>query len=233
MVDGKYDFSFPNRIFDSAGIAIRSDGKIIVAGGGDGYWSLARLLGDPRAVVTNNTPISPPDRVGTNPPTTVSSTVNISGLPGAVTKVRVSLNNITHTFPADLDVVLQSPSGSFTMVASDTIAGSPGVMNFTATFDQSALAPTTLPLNNTGFYQPTNSPGNATLEPGGIDNLPSPGPGSFNFGTPILTGFDGENPNGEWKLFVVDDEAADTGSIGSWTLDITTTTSRLNNLTST
>src|SRR5204862_73621 len=40
-----------------------------------------------------------------------------------------------------------------------------------------------------------------------------------------LSSFIGTNPNGDWKLYVVDDAAGDTGSIrDGWTLDVETTT---------
>jgi hypothetical protein len=40
----------------------------------------------------------------------------------------------------------------------------------------------------------------------------------------LSSNFNGKNPNGTWKLYIVDDEALDTGQIaGGWTLDMTST----------
>jgi subtilisin-like proprotein convertase family protein len=38
-----------------------------------------------------------------------------------------------------------------------------------------------------------------------------------------MSAFDGEDPNGEWKLYAVDDGASDTGYLsGSWQVQIVT-----------
>ena len=48
-------------------------------------------------------------------------------------------------------------------------------------------------------------------------------PGSTDGDGSALSVFDGTDPNGTWKLYVVDDAADDTGAItGGWSLHITT-----------
>ncbi|MEO6392401.1 MAG: VCBS repeat-containing protein, partial [Pyrinomonadaceae bacterium] len=144
---------------------------------------------------------------------------------------RVNVTNLFHTFPADLDVVLVGPQGQKCILMSDAGGGHPGVTGRNYTFDQTAPDfPNTAAAS--GTYKPFNYAGDATLEPGGIDVFPAPGPGSQNYGVANLDVFNGTNPNGIWRLYVVDDEAGDTGGISTWTIDVTTTTSRLNNLTS-
>ena len=214
-------------------VAIQPDGKIIISGSQGPDIFLSRLLGDPRSVQTNQTGIVLEDRNGTNPPFLNTSTVTVSNLPGTITKIRVSLNKITHTFPADLDIMLESPTGVRTMLMSDTGGGSgQGFVNKTIIIDQSAANTIPIPVtDNFGVYKPTNLAGPTTLEPGEIDVFPSPGPGSQNYGVGNLDVFNGTNPNGQWKLYAVDDEAQDFGGFDGWTLDVTTTTSRLNNLT--
>ncbi len=216
-------------------IAIQPDGKIIISGQQGPDLFLSRLLGDPRKIFTNQNAINPPDRTAnTNPPgvpTNYPSTALINFATGTVTKVRVTLTNVNHTFPGDLDVLLVGPQGQQTILMSDAGGGNPGVTGRTYIFDQSAAAnfPTTTAAS--GIYKPFNGDGPANIEPGAIDVFPAPGPGSVNFGAANLDVFNGTRPNGFWSLYVVDDEAGDTGSIGSFTLEVTTTTSRLNNLT--
>ena len=177
----------------------------------------------------------PPDRTSnTNPPGVPSnypSIADINGATGTITKVRVTLTNVFHTFPADFDVLLESPNGQRTILMSDAGGGNPGVTARTYIFDQSAAAD--FPTTNapSGIYKPFNNVGNPSIEPGGIDVFPAPGPGSQNYGAANLDVFNGTNPNGIWKLYVVDDEVGDTGGISTFTLEVTTTTSRLNNLT--
>jgi hypothetical protein len=178
-------------------------------------------------VFSNPAPITPADRAsnnaGTNPgvPTTnYPSVITVSGLTGVVTKVTVTFA-ITSTFPDDLDILLVGPTGAMSLVMSDA-GGSGDHTNITYTFDQTAAAlmpndPTTV--TPSGTFRPSNYTGLATPEPGGQDNFPTAGglmsyPADFNI-------FNGTNPNGDWKLYVVDDQVIDNNSLPSgWSIDI-------------
>jgi subtilisin-like proprotein convertase family protein len=111
--------------------------------------------------------------------------------PSGNQKVTVTLD-ITHTYDADLDVYLVSPTGTRVKLFSDVGASSD---NFTATtFDDAALtaiADGTAPF--TGVFQPMA----------------------------LLSTFANENPNGVWTLEVFDDSAGDTGTLNGWSLTIT------------
>lgn len=234
--DGIFKFPASNYTNTFArAIAIQPDGKIITSGQQGPDMFLSRLLGDPRQSFTNQNAVVPPDRTAnTNPPGLPSnypSIADINGLSGTITKVRVTLTNVTHTFPGDFDILLVGPQGQRTILMSDAGGGTPGVTGRTYIFDQSAadnFPTTTAP---SGTYKPFNGDGPANIEPGGIDVFPAPGPGSANYGAANLDVFNGTNPNGIWKLYVVDDELGDTGFLSTFTLEVTTTTSRLNNLT--
>jgi subtilisin-like proprotein convertase family protein len=180
----------------------------------------------PNVVFSNNSPITINDRASnTGPPGTASlypSNITVSGLTGTVTQVKVTLNGLSHTFPDDIDILLVAPGGQRSLLMSDAGGGS-GLTNVNVTFDQSAA--TTIPDNSqitTGNYRPGNYAGNTTIEPGGVDNFPSPGPGQTTY-NPDLSVFNGISPNGTWQLYVVDDENVDSGAMASgWSLDITT-----------
>lgn len=179
-------------------------------------------------VFSNPAPITPADRAsnnaGTNPgiPTTnYPSVINVSGLTGVVTKVTVTFA-ITSTFPDDLDILLVGPTGAMSLVMSDA-GGSGDHNNITYTFDQTAAAP--MPNDPTavvpsGTFQPSNYAGALTAtEPSGQDNFPTAG-GLMSYPTNFAI-FNGTNPNGEWKLYVVDDQVIDTNSLPSgWSIDI-------------
>ena len=67
------------------------------------------------------------------------STIDVSGVTGVVRKVTVTLSNITHGYPDDLDILLVGPDGSATIVMSDCGGGSAHALNnVTLTFDDSA-----------------------------------------------------------------------------------------------
>jgi subtilisin-like proprotein convertase family protein len=143
------------------------------------------------------------------------STIEVSGLSGTIAKVTVQLIGVTHEWPADLDIMLVSPTGANTILVSD--AGSSfAVANVTIVLDDSVPSP--LPQNAEilpGAYRPVNYSSADDFFP-----PPAPVPGSDSSS---LAAFIGSMPNGTWSLFVVDDSAPDSGSItGGWSLTLAT-----------
>jgi uncharacterized repeat protein (TIGR01451 family) len=135
------------------------------------------------------------------------STIFVSGVTATVEKVIVTLSNLTHVAPSDLDVLLVGPGGQKVLLMSD--AGSrPGVFDVTITFDDRAA----LSLPDDGFfvtetYRPTNF--------GAGDTFPAPAPpGPY---ASQLSAFRGTDPNGTWSLYIVDDTALESGYLaGGW-----------------
>ncbi|MFL6213381.1 MAG: C25 family cysteine peptidase, partial [Blastocatellia bacterium] len=173
------------------------------------------VVPDPKApTAANATPVSIND--SDNPPTMASpypSPIEVSGLNGVITKVTVDLKNLTHTFSDDMDILLVGPSGATAIIWSDA-GGSWPIFNLNLTLDDDAA--TMLPDNaqiTTGTYKP------ADYQPGS-DTWPMVTPPS---GNTLLSVFNGTNPNGTWKLYIVDDEAGDSGTLAQgWALTITT-----------
>jgi subtilisin-like proprotein convertase family protein len=135
---------------------------------------------------------------------------------GIIQKVTVKLNNLSHSFPGDIDVLLVGPGGQNAIIMSD-VGGGSDVTGITLTLDDAA--PTNMPgtLLTTGTFKPTNLVGTAP-EP---DTWPAPAPAPS--GSSPLSVFNGTNSTGTWSLYLVDDAASDVGSIGGWELTITTT----------
>ena len=158
--------------------------------------------------------------------------INVSGLQGTATDVNVRLTGISHTFPDDLDVILQSPSGKAALIMSDvgsavssrtTDKASYPADGITLTLDDQG--PRSLSDTNplvSGIFKPTN----VTDSQEGLNEGDFPGPSNVNFPT-ALTSFNGESPNGTWKLWLDDDAlgSKDIGGklYGGWGLDISTT----------
>src|SRR5207247_1947821 len=67
------------------------------------------------------------------------STIPVSGLTGAVDKVTVTLNNFSHSFPDDVDIMLVSPTGQKVMLMSDC-GGGHGVTNASITISDAAAS---------------------------------------------------------------------------------------------
>src|SRR5207249_331651 len=140
------------------------------------------------------------------------SKIPVAGLPSNPSKVTVTLQGLSHTYPDDLDILLVGPGGQKVLLMSDT-GGGIGINNVTLTFDDAAVS--NLPDSSaivSGTYRPTD------FETGDI--FPSPAPAG-PYGT-ALSAFDGPDPSGTWSLYVLADEAGDSGSIsGGSTLSIT------------
>jgi uncharacterized repeat protein (TIGR01451 family) len=131
------------------------------------------------------------------------SVILVSGLTASVHKVTVTLSNLTHPFPDDLDILLVGPSGQTVMLMSDA-GGANGVTDLTLSFDDEASSalPDFTPLT-AGTFRPTNH------DPGS-DNFPAPAPAGS--AATALAAFEGTDPNGPWSLFVLDDGAPNDGS---------------------
>lgn len=191
----------------------------------DSHASIANASDLSAAAFSNSGNITVGDRpAGGNPAkaTPYSSDINVAGMSGTVTKVTVTLTNINHTFPDDLDVLLVGPGGENCLVLSD-VGGGRDLINTTVTLDQTASL--TMPddtLIDNGKYKPTNLAGNPALEESGLENMPFPAPGWANYNS-NLNVFNGTDPNGTWQLYVTDDENGDFGTInGGWSINITT-----------
>jgi subtilisin-like proprotein convertase family protein len=149
------------------------------------------------------------------------SIINVSGLIGTITDVNVIINGLNHTSPDNIDILLVGPNGEKIILMSD--AGGPhDVTDMNITFDDSASS--NLPNGSaliSGSFKPTNHNGNG----GPDDSFPAPAPAG-TYGS-LLSIFDGTAPNGDWRLFVFDDQGVsnDPGSgrmANGWSLDINT-----------
>ncbi len=150
------------------------------------------------------------------PATPYPSTIQVAGVSGVISKIRVTLERVTHTCYADLDILLVAPTGQSLVLTSDA-GGCGGPATPTRlTFDD--YAPATLSdaaVPTSGSYRPTNYFGG--------DPFPAPAPTPTQ--ASAMSVFQGIDPNGTWKLYVFDDAGGDSGSIaGGWTLDLVTST---------
>src|SRR5215217_1744258 len=150
----------------------------------------------------NTTPVAIPTG-----PAVVTSTIDVAGAGAHLTDVDL-FTNITHTFAADLDVTLQSPTGTVVTITTDNGAGNDNVFAGT-TFDDQA---------NPGGQVPYSSNPCLTTDNPYANNVAA---------TPLapeeaLAAFNGEDPNGTWTLTISDDLAGDGGTLNNWRLDLTT-----------
>lgn len=134
-----------------------------------------------------------------------------------ISDVNVTLRDFNHEFPLDVDVMLVAPNGRNAVVMS-AVGGNIAdatVVNLTLELDDEAAA--VLPEDaklTSGSFRPLDAEDNPS------DNFPAPAP-AFG-GADTLAAFDGINPNGQWRLFVLDEGAEDDGLIADgWELEVT------------
>lgn len=140
----------------------------------------------PACSTPTNTTVIP---ISTTGNVTYNSVINVPG-GGAITDVNVTIN-ITHTWDADLDIFLISPSG--TQVELTTDNGNDGDNYINTIFDQQATTPITsgtAPF--TGAFIPEGN----------------------------LSNFNGQDAAGNWTLRIVDDANQDGGQLNFWTLEV-------------
>jgi subtilisin-like proprotein convertase family protein len=202
-------------------VFIFSPGSRLVRGLAMGTLVVAALAAGARSsesatTYSNTTSITIPDS-GAAPPYPSTITVpdvfqspagNLRQTSSAL-KVTVTLTNMNHTFPNDLDILLVGPNGDTVILMSD-VGGGTDLSNVTLTFDDGAATGLGSVITS-GTYKPTNS--------GTGDTFAAPAPPG-TYGT-TLSVFRGQDPAGPWSLYVVDDAAGDLGSIaGGWSLTI-------------
>lgn len=162
---------------------------------------------------TNLTPVAIPGGGTTGAGDPYPSTIEVPAVSGTVQKVTVTLRDLSHSYPDDVDVLLVGPGGQKVLLMSD-VGGGNSLAGVTLTFDDDAGA--SLPdsgVISSGACKPTNF--GATT-----DTFAAPAPAA-----PYVTNlavFKGQNPQGTWSLYIVDDSSQDTGALaGGWSLSLT------------
>ena len=134
----------------------------------------------------------------------------IPSVPGAVvTDLDVTLRQLTHTYPDDLDFLLVGPTGANATFMSDA-GGGDDVTAVDLLFDDAAATP--IPdaaIITSGTYSPANYT---------ADTFPAPAP--VPSGGAALSAFNLTNPAGTWNLWVADDASPDSGTLTSWSLSL-------------
>ncbi|MEP7118882.1 MAG: proprotein convertase P-domain-containing protein [Acidobacteriota bacterium] len=133
--------------------------------------------------------------------------VTVSGLPTTIGRLQVRLNGLTHTYPADLHILLVGPGGQKVSLMAANGGGTDVERAFLTFDDLGAVLPAIL---TTGTYAPKAVSATSL-------SAPAP-PGPYSTG---LSAFIGTNPNGVWSLFIDDRVGGDSGRLSGFSLIIT------------
>jgi subtilisin-like proprotein convertase family protein len=146
-----------------------------------------------------------------SPATPYPSTIEVSCVPTLITNVTVTVSNLSHSYAADISMLLVGPAGQTVMLMTDAGDNS-AIVNATLGFGDAAadFLPEAGPIVS-GVYKPTSYDA--------LDSLPPGAPGG-PYGS-SFTVFNGTDANGTWSLYVADHAAEDAGMIaGGWSLTI-------------
>lgn len=148
----------------------------------------------------------------------------VAGLAGqVVTKVTVTLQGLSHTFPSDVSILLVGPQGQSAIVMSETGGQmKQSVTNLTLTLDDDTT--NFLPVFTnlvSGVFKPTNG----YLAFGSTNlpyDFPAPAPPGNSNSITAFSVFKKGDPDGTWNLFVLCDAAGnDTGCLSNgWSLNL-------------
>ena len=168
--------------------------------------------------ITINDSVTPPTAAAPYP-----SAISVSGFSGqVVSKATVTLYGFTHGFASDVDILLLGPQGQKTVLLANVGGQNKySVTNLILTLDDDATS--ALPIFTrlvSGTFKPTD--GFAALGyPDLPFDFPPPAPAGNSNAPTALSVFKNTDPNGTWKLFVVDDVYPDGGTIpGGWSLTV-------------
>ena len=121
---------------------------------------------------------------------TITSQRTLRNFPGVITDMNVTLN-ITHSWDSDLIVSLISPQGS-KVTLFNSLGGSGDNFTNTTLDDEGSTSITAGNPPFSGTFRPEQS----------------------------LSKFDGEDPNGQWLLEITDTWSEDSGTLNSWSMNI-------------
>lgn len=165
----------------------------------------------------NAAAIAIPDSGTANP---FPSAITVAGAGTQISGLEVRLNSVNHSCVKDLDILLVAPDNTKTTLMSD--------VGHSALLPNCADINTTVIVNDSGPSFGTSVPGGnpITVRPSDNDAFGHQGDSWSGVGEEFpasnLSTFNGKNPNGQWKLYVVDDSGDDSGSIAGWSLKVTT-----------
>jgi hypothetical protein len=139
------------------------------------------------------------------------ATMTVSGFSnGVITDINLILNDFTHTYPSDVNVLLSTSDGRQAFVMG-YVGSEHDVENLDLTLDDEAAAPLSESPLTSGTFRPTQR------QRYDVFAAPAPTPN----GNVALSVFDGADPNGMWQVWVMDDGNNEIGIIDSWALQIT------------
>ena len=187
--DGTQAVTVPNSQAPNCRVMVEAVGNFFFA-----LNSAAFSIGEFNEVCVENAAQDTPILIPDDDPAGIVSEIEITD-EMMVEKVAVKLTDLQHTYLGDLDILIESPSGTVVELISAACAGSENIQN--------------------AIFEDTGAE---------IDCFFPPAAGITGSVRPFeaLSAFAGESALGIWKLRVIDRAEADEGTLVSWSLEMCT-----------
>ncbi|MGJ8593827.1 MAG: HYR-like domain-containing protein [Aquaticitalea sp.] len=156
-----------------------------------------------------------------NMPEGITTTSNVSGVPSGalITDVRVQVG-VNHTWVGDFIFILTAPTGE-TITLLERAGAPPGTVgdSSNASIDGAVTFTDSTVILAEEMGNTLDTSQVVCIDDGICEYVPNDGTRLFaDFIADMIA--NGSNPNGAWTLNVSDNAAADTGSLGNWTIEI-------------
>jgi subtilisin-like proprotein convertase family protein len=152
---------------------------------------------------------STPVAISAGAPSTVTSTVNVSGAAPYLTTAAI-FTGLEHTRSSDVDMTITSPAGTVVTLTTDNGGSFDDVFSNTTWADSANPGGTAPYTTNNGLVTD--------------HDYMADGPAGSLAPEEALAAFMGENPNGTWTLTISDDTAGEGGSLTFWAVSLNSTT---------
>lgn len=224
------------RLLVAGGLAVLATPLLGSVASADDFSNATPINVPLRDIPTGCPPVCPPEKADPYP-----SEITVSGLTGPVIDINVIVRDLTwrESGPSDADIMVVAPGGKAVMLMSDACgdngAPNPVTVPITLSFDDQAASPLASDSAcSTGTFRPLDDDddqGEFTGPPPPREPDAFPDAPAAPATTVPLATFNGIEPNGIWRLYVMDDMPNDpdagafSGRIaGGWTLSVATPT---------
>jgi uncharacterized delta-60 repeat protein/uncharacterized repeat protein (TIGR01451 family) len=170
-------------------------------------------IGQKIVSATNSSPIVINDNSTASP---YPSAISLTGISGLINGTTLTLSNLNHTYPSDIDVMVASPDGRKAFLMAHSGGGTSAKSTWLTFSDSAASSLSYSSALVSGTYKPSVN-ASTNLYDYIFTGAPS---GSMSTN---LSVFNGIAPNGVWSLYIVDDKAMDSGIISNgWSISFLT-----------
>jgi hypothetical protein len=147
---------------------------------------------------------------------TTQGTVDVYGVDSTIDWVTMDLEGFSHGRPDDVDMLLVGPDGQRNIAFMSDTGATTNSWFRDFGFSDAAMVGLGNTITDGGLYLPTDLGASETSGNWGL-SIPT-----INHGGSFASAFGGASANGNWSLYIRDDQAGETGTLKGWDLTVHT-----------